>query len=114
MRPVEEIAVAVGRDAEQPADERDRVRLGEVVEQVEATAREARVEQLMRQRLRRRAHRLDRTRRERRRDELADPRVVGRLEEEEAPALDVPELLPARVERLGVELRLGADVAEVA
>ena len=48
------------------------------------------------------------------RDELADARVVGRLEQEQAPALDVPERLPPRIERLGLELGLGADVAEVA
>jgi hypothetical protein len=40
--------------------------------------------------------------------------VLGRLEPEEAPALRVPERLPARVERFRrVELVLGADVAEV-
>jgi hypothetical protein len=44
---------------------------------------------------------------------LRDARVVGRLDKEEAPALDVPERLPARIERLGVELFLGSDVAEV-
>src|SRR5207248_8978583 len=57
---------------------------------------------------------LFRSRRERRRDELADARVIRRLDEEQAPALDVPELLPARIERLGVELVLASDVSEVA
>ena len=46
------------------------------------------------------AQRLDPARRERGRDELPDPCVLGRLEPEQAPALDVPEGLPARVERL--------------
>ena len=114
VRPVEQVAVAIGRHAEQPADQRDRVRLREVVEQIEAAAFEAVVEELGRELLGRLAQRFDGARRERRRDELADPRVLGRLDEEEAPALDVPERLPARVERLGLELALGADVAEVA
>ena len=105
--------MAVGRNAEELADQRDRVRLREVVEEVEAAALEARVEQLARERLRRLAHRLDRARRERRRDELADARVLRRLDEEEAPALDVPERLPVRVERLRLELGLAADVPEV-
>jgi hypothetical protein len=40
--------------------------------------------------------------------------VLGRLEPEEAPALGVPECLPARVERLGGgELVFAPDVAEV-
>ena len=49
VRPVEQVAVAVGGHAEQPADQRDRVRLREVVEQVETTALEAAVEQLARE-----------------------------------------------------------------
>src|SRR5581483_4945130 len=59
------------------------------------------------------AHRLDRARRERRRDELADAGVLRRLDEEQAPALDVPERLPVRIERLRLELCFGADVPEV-
>ena len=114
VRPVEQVAMTIGRNAEEPADERDRVRLREVVEEVEATALEAAIEKLVGERRRRLAQGLDRARRERRRDELADACVVGRLDEEEAPALDVPERLPARVERLGVELVLAADVAEIA
>ncbi len=98
VRPVEQVAMAVGRNAEELADQRDRVRLREVVEEVEAAALETRVEQLACERLRRRAHRLDRARRERRRDELADACVLRRLDEQEAPALDVPERLPVRVE----------------
>ena len=114
MGPVEQVAVAIGRHAEQPADQRDRVRLREVVEEVEAVAREAVVEELVRELLGRFAQRFDRARRECRRDELADSRVLGRFDEEEAPAFDVPERLPPRVERLGLELRLRADMAEVA
>jgi hypothetical protein len=111
MRPVEQVAAAVGRHAEQPADDGDRVRLGVVAEQVEP----ARRQELRRELGARRAQRLDRPRRERGRDELANARVLRRLEPEQAPALGLPERLPARVERLGgVELVLGADVPEVA
>ena len=39
VRPVEQVAAAIGRHAEQAADDRDRVRLGVVAEQVEAVAR---------------------------------------------------------------------------
>ena len=75
---------------------------------------EARVEQLACERLGRLPHRFDRSRGERGRDELADPRVIGRLDEEKAPPLDLPERRPTRVERLGVELALAAHVAKVA
>ena len=76
----------VGRHAEQAADERDRVRLGEVVEQTEPPMFEARIEEAVHELLRRCPHRLDRPRRERRGDELADARVIRRLDEEQAPA----------------------------
>jgi hypothetical protein len=106
--------MAVGRHPEETADDRDRVRLGEVVKKIEAAALEAGIEKLLRKRLRRSAHRLDGSGREGRRDQLADSRVLGRFDEEQAPALNAPECLPARIERLGVELALAADVAEVA
>jgi hypothetical protein len=111
VRPVEEVASADRRDAKQAADDRDRERLGEVAQQVEP----ALWEQLARQLGTRPAQRLDRPRREGRRDKLPDSRVLRRLEPEQAPALRVPERLPTRIERLGcVELVLTADVAEVA
>jgi len=75
----------------------------------------ARRQQLPRELGARLAQRLDRPRRERGRDQLPDPRVLRWLEPEQAPALAIPERLPARVERLrGRELVLRADVAEVA
>jgi hypothetical protein len=40
--------------------------------------------------------------------------VVRGFDEEQAPTLDVPELLPPGVERLGVEVVLAADMTEVA
>ena len=40
--------------------------------------------------------------------------MVRRLEPQQAPALDVPERLPARIERLGAELLVRADVPVVA
>jgi hypothetical protein len=76
------------------------VRLREVVEEVESPALEAVVEQPVGERLGRLSHRLDSARGERRRDEPSDARVLGRLDEEQAPALDVPERLPPRIERL--------------
>src|SRR3990172_6329796 len=106
--------MAVERDAEPPADEPDRVRLREVVEEVHRPALEERVEELVREALGRPAHRLDALRRECGGDELADPRVVGRLEPEETPALDLPEGLPERIERCRAELLFCADVPEVA
>jgi len=111
VRPVEQVAVPVGRDAEQATDQPDRVRLREVAEQLEATAGE----QLARKRGARPAQRLDRPRRERGCDQLPDARVLRRLEPEQAPALGVPERLPTRVERLsGGEVVFPADVPEVA
>jgi hypothetical protein len=46
VRPVEEVAAAVGRHAEQPADDRDRVGLGEVAQQLEPLAGEELVRQV--------------------------------------------------------------------
>jgi hypothetical protein len=111
MRPVEQVAGAVGRDAEQAADDRDRVRLRVVAQEVEVAGGQ----ELPRKLVGRRAQGLDRAWREGGGDELADPRVLGRLEPKQAPALGVPEGLPARGERLGGgELVLAPDVAEVA
>ena len=111
VRPVEQVAPAVGGDAEEPADDRDRVRLGEVAQQIEPAVGQQLVGELRAGA----AQRLDRARGERGRHELPDPRVLGRLEPEQAPPLAVPEGLPARVERLGGrELVLRAEVAEVA
>ena len=93
---------------------RDRVRLREVGEQLHATAGEERLEQLAREVLGGLAHGLHAPRRERGGDQLADARVVGRLEPEQAPALDVPERLPARVRALGPELLVRAGLREVA
>ncbi len=106
--------MVVGRHPEPLADDRDRERLGEVVQQVEVAPFDERLEQFGRELRRLLPHRLHAPGRERRRDELADARVIGRLEPEEAPALDVPERLPARIERLRLELLLGTDVPEVA
>ena len=114
VRPVEEVALAVARHAEPRADQADRVRLGEVVEQVHAPPARERLEELPRETRGRLAHRLDGARRERRRDELPDARVIGRLEPQQAPALDVPERAPAGVEGLRVELLVGSDMTVVA
>src|SRR5262249_30642785 len=108
-----QVAMAVGRHSEQPADERDRVRLRKVVEQVEAAALLTHVEKLVRELSGGLAHPLDCARRERGCDELANARVVRRLDEEKAPALDAPEALPARIERRRVDLLFAADVPEV-
>ena len=51
--------------------------------------------------------------RERCGQELANSRVVGRLEPEQAPALHLPESRPARIERLILELGVGSDMPVV-
>ena len=114
MRPVEQVALAVERHPEHPADDRDRVRLGVVVEKLHLAGFGQRLEQLPRKLLRRLPQSLDASRRERCGHELPDPGVVGRLQPEEAPALDVPERLPARIQRRNADLLGCQDVAKVA
>ena len=98
---------------EHRADDRDRIRLREVVEGLHLAGLRQRLEQRARKLLRRRAQRLDRARRECRRDELAHPRVLRRLKPEEAPPLDVPERLPAWIELRHAELLRLEQVPEV-
>ena len=114
VRPVEEVAMPVAGHPEPPADEGDRVRLGEVVEEIHVAALDERVEELAGEPCSGLAHRLDAPRRESRGDELADPRVLGWLDPEQAPALDIPERLPARVEGRLVELVVCSGMAVVA
>src|ERR1051326_9089136 len=114
MRPVEEVAVPVERYAEHAADDRDRVRLRVVVEQLHLAVLGERLQQLQRELRGRPAQRLDRARREGRGDELSDPRVIGRLEPEQAPAFRSPERGPARIERRRADLLRREYVPEVA
>ena len=113
VRPVEEVAMVVGRHSQPLADEPDPVRLGEVVEKVHASLLEERIEQLLGETRCRLAHCLDAARREGGGYELADACVIGRLGPQETPALHVPERLPARVERLCAEFLVAADVTVV-
>ena len=87
VRPVEQVARAVGGTPSSRQIDGDRVRLGVVAQELEVRSAG---EQLAGEVLARAPQRLDRTRRERRRDELPDPRVLGRLEPEQAPALRRP------------------------
>ena len=106
--------MAVEWDAEHPADDGDRVRLRVVVEQLHLAGFGQRLEQLARQVVCRLAERFDTARREGGGNELPQASVIRRLEPEQAPALGVPERLPAWVERLsGGELVLAADVSKV-
>jgi hypothetical protein len=98
VRPVEQVAVAVERHPQHAADDRDRVGLRVVVEQLRLTGFGERLEQLAGALLGGLPQSLDAARRERSRNELPDPGVIGRLEPEETPALDVPEGLPAGIE----------------
>src|ERR1700675_4315378 len=68
----------------------------------------------MRERLGGLAERLDTSWRERRRDELPQAGVIGWLEPQEAPALRVPECLPARVQSGHADLFRRQHVPEVA
>ena len=114
VRPVEQVTVTVERHAEHAADDRDRVRLRVVVEELHLTRLGERLEQLAREIMRGLAQRLHASRRERRRNELPEARVIRRLEPEEAPALRVPERLPARVQRGHADLFRRHHVTEVA
>ena len=98
VRPVEQVAVTIERNAEHPADDGDRVRLRVVVEELHLTRLGERLEQLAGKLVGRLAQRLDAARREGRGDELAQAGVVGRLEPEETPALGIPER-PASADR---------------
>ena len=89
----------VDRHAEPLADECDREGLGELVDHIEAPTLGQRVKQFARKLGGRHAHCFHAPRRERRGHELANTRVVGRLEPEQAPALHLPESRPARIER---------------
>src|SRR5439155_7253751 len=87
VRPVEQVAVTVERHAEHAADDRDRVRLRVVVEELHLARLGERLEQLAREGVGGITERLHASRRERSRDELPQARVVRWLEPEEAPAL---------------------------
>ncbi len=81
--------------------------------EIEAPALDERVEQSACELRSRLPHRLDAPGRERCGHELANARVVGRLEPEQAPALHLPESRPARIERLILELGVGSDMPVV-
>ena len=114
MRPAEQVAMAVERHSQHPADHRDGVRLRVVVEELHLARLGQRREQLARKLLRRLPQSLDASRSERCGNELPDPGVVRRLQPEEAPAFDVPERLPAWVQRGHADLFGRQDVAKVA
>ena len=103
----------VERYAEHPADDGDRVRLGVVVEELHLAGLRERQEQVTGQLASRLPQSLDAARCERRRDQLADARVIRRLEPEQAPALRRPEGLPARVERRNADLLRAHHVPKV-
>ena len=106
--------MAVERHAEHPADDGDGVRLGVVVQELHRAGFGERLEQVAREVARRLAQRLDAAGREGGCDELADARVIGRLEPEEAPALGRPERLPAWIEGRDADLLGGQHVSKVA
>ncbi len=78
-----ELRLVLERHAKQPADHRDRQRVGEVGDDVEVTGLGDRVEQGVDQRRDVGLQCLDDLRHERLADQLAQPRVVRRVEEEE-------------------------------
>ena len=114
VRPIEQVAVTVERHAEHAADDRDRVRLRVVVEELHVARLGERLEQLTRECVRGLTECLDASRRERGRDELPQASVIGGLEPKDAPTLRVPERLPARVQRRHSDLFRRQDVTEVA
>src|SRR5439155_12342114 len=113
VRPVEQVAMAVEWDAEHPADDGDRVRLRVVVEQLHLAGFGQRLEQLARQVVCRLAERFDTARREGGGNELPQASVIRRLEPEQAPALRVPEGLPARIERRAADRIRREHVTEI-
>ena len=104
----------VERHAEHAADHRDRVRLRIVVEKLHLAGLGERLEQLARECVRRLTEGLHASRREGRRDELPQAGVVRWFEPEQAPALRVPERLPARVQRRHSDLFRRQHVTKVA
>src|SRR5207244_5078563 len=85
-----------------------------VVQELQLGGLGQRLEQLACQVVCRLPKRLDAARRERCGNELAQSRVVGRLEPEQAPALRVPEGLPTWIQRRNADLLRRQHVPEIA